>query len=148
MTKDQIIDEAFTVFSSITRPDNFTNFQHCAECKEHNETLLAYEPRSITRKALGTMGWDPITFTSDHGFKYFLPGLIRVVLTESGNNNYYEQFLWHTIGEGNYDRIKTFTNEERKVVLKALQFLLDNKAEEIEFECLEEDILNAIEKWT
>jgi len=148
MTKDEIIAEAVKLFSDVARPEHFTNHEHCPECKDHDEELLAFNPSSITREALGTMGWDPITFTTDQGFRYYLPGLIRVVLTETGDDSYYEQFLWHVIGSGDYERIKACTTAEKEVVGKVLQFLLESRTEELEQECLGDDILIAIEKWT
>ena len=148
MTSDEIIDEAFAVFGAVERPEHFTNHEHCPECKEHDDTLLAFDPRSITREALGGMGWDPITFTTDDGFRYYLPGLIRIVLTETGDNSYYEQFLWHTVGGGGYERVGACSAVERDVVARALEYLFENRMEALEQECLEDEILAALEKWT
>lgn len=148
MTAELIIRKAFEVFSKIERPEHFTNHAHCCECKEHDNVLLAYTPDTITRDALGHMGWDPITFTTDYGFRYYLPGLIRIVLTESANESYYEQFLWHTLGEGDYDRYTSCTDEEKQIVLLVLEFLLENHTEEIDQECLSDELLLAVEKWS
>lgn len=91
------------------------------------------------------MGWDPITFTSDLGFRYYLPGLIRIVLTEFGH---YEQFLWHILGNVEYNRYTSCTKEEKEVVSLALQFLLEHRSEEIDKECLGDELIQAIEKWS
>ena len=143
-----LIAEAFDTFATVSRPAHFTDFEHCEECKEHDDTLRAYNPSSITRQALGTMGWDPITFTSDEGFRYYLPGLIRVVLTESGDNSYVEQFLWHMTGSSEYQRVGLFSKEEKVVVARVLEFLLEHRTSELQQECLDDEILTAIEHWT
>ncbi len=144
----ELIDQAVSIFSVVQRPEHFTDYQHCCECQEHDDTLNAFYPDTITRDALGTMGWDPITFATDQGFRYYLPGLIRIVLSEQGNNNYYEQFLWHIVGGGDYQRINACSESERGIVVKTLNFLLENREKEIEQECLEDDLLTAIEKWS
>ena len=146
MNKEEIIKKAFELPSLAARPEHFTNYNHCCECKEHDEELLAHTPQTITREALGTMGWDPITFTTDEGFRHYLPGMIRVVLTETGDQSYYEQFLWHVLGDRlEYKRMDICTEQEREVICDTLNYLLHNKTEEIEIECLTEDLLNAIE---
>ena len=149
MTAEEVIDLGRAIFGPIERPEHFTNHKHCCECAEHDAELLGYTPDSIPRKALGTMGWDPITFTSDHGFRYYLPGLIRIVLSETGDNSYLEQFLWHTLGDAvHYDRYPACSQQEREVVWQALNCLLETRAKDIEDELLTDDLLCALEKWS
>lgn len=148
MTADEIIAEAMAVFAAVERPAHFTNYEHCSECREHDDVLLAHDPQTITRDALGSMGWDPITFSTDAGFRYYLPGLIRILLTETGYDSYCEQFFWHAIGGGDYDRSKACTPQEKAVVARALRFLLENRAAEMDAECLSDELLMALEKWS
>ena len=147
-TAESIIARAFEVGAGVSRPAHFTNHTHCCECLDHDNELQPHTPETIPRSALGTMAWDPITFCTDEAFRYYLPGLIRIVLTESGEDNYYEQFLWHLtyVGEGR-DWHHICTQEERKVVAAALNWLLENRSEEVEAECASEDLLAAIERW-
>ena len=149
MDRAAIISRALEVFAHVERPEHFTNHTHCCECQEHDEELQPFTPETITRQALGTMAWDPITFCTDQAFRYFLPGMIRITLTESGDNNFYEQFLWHL----NYvakdrDRFKACTEEEQEVVAMALNWLLENRSREIELECASDELLSALEMWS
>lgn len=146
---EAIIAEADAVFGKLERPEHSTDHTHCCECREHDEELQPYTPADIPRSALGHGGWDPITFCTDEGFRYFLPGLIRVVLTEAGDDNYYEQFLWHMtpVARG-HDRYEICTAEERAVVARALAWLLENRADEIEQECASDALLAALERWS
>lgn len=148
-TAEAIITEAEAVFGKLERPEHFTNHTHCCECRDHDDELQPYTPADIPRSALGHMGWDPITFCTDEGFRYFLPGLIRIAFTERGEDNYYEQFVWHmTPMEGGHDRFTICTAEERAVVARALAWLLENRADEIERECVPDELLAALERWT
>lgn len=146
---ESIINRALGMPAGIQRPEHFTNHTHCCECQDHDEELQPFTPTTLTREALGHMGWDPITFCTDEGFRYFLPGMIRILLTETGDQSYYEQFLFHLnyVSEDR-DRYKICSEEERKIVTEALNWLLDNKSDEIEAELCSEDLLNAIARWS
>lgn len=144
----EIIETARKAFADIERPAHFTNHTHCCECAEHDEELQPFTPNDLTLTALGHMGWDPITFCTDHAFRYFLPGLIRIVLTENGEENYYEQFLWHITPQGEYDRHAACSADERAVVAQALDWLLENRSDEIEREMSSTQLLYAIETWS
>lgn len=148
MEKAEIINRAFEVFNIHPRPDKFTDHPGCCECAEHNETLSAATPQTIARTGLGTMSWDPITFTTPAAFRYYLPGLIRTVLTSRGDESYYEQFLWH-MGKSSVaaDMFAGFSGEEQQVVAACLDYLFENRITEIEQECLEDELLAAMELW-
>ena len=144
-----IIAKALEDLPTVERPAHFTNHTHCCECREHDEELQPYTPATIPRSALGTMGWDPITFCTDEGFRYWLPALIRIVLSIKGADNYYEQFLWHMQAvEGGHDRYAVCTEEERSVIAMTLAWLLEHRSEEIEQECVAQELLWAIERWS
>ena len=65
---------------NVPKPEHFTNYRHCCECAEHDETLLAQDVNSIGIEQLGNPGWDPLCFISPEGFLYYLPALIRITL--------------------------------------------------------------------
>lgn len=148
-TAETIIQKALEIGAEIQRPEHFTDHKHCCECQDHDDELQPYTPANIPRSALGNMGWDPITFCTDDGFRYFLPGMIRIVLTEPGEDSYIEQFLWHLnyVGEGR-DWHHVCTEEERAVVGEALRWLLEYRSDEIEMECASNDLLSALERWS
>ena len=146
---ESIVANADEVFADVERPEHFTDHKHCCECLDHDDELQPYTPGNIPRSALGHMGWDPITFCTDQGFRYFLPGMIRIVLTESGDDNYYEQFLWHvTAMEGGHDRYQVCTEAERAVVALTLAWLFEHRSAEIEQELVAEELLGALGRWS
>jgi len=65
---------------NVPKPEHFTNYRHCCECAEHDETLLAQDVNSIGIEQLGNPGWDPLCFASPDGFLYYFPALIRITL--------------------------------------------------------------------
>src|SRR4030095_7043061 len=62
------------------KPEHFTNYRHCCECAEHDETLLAYDVNTIGVEQLGNPGWDPLCFATAEGLLYYLPALIRLTI--------------------------------------------------------------------
>ena len=88
------IDRAKYLFKA-PKPEHFTNFNHCEECEEHDQTLLALDIDIIGIDELGNPGWDPICFASPEGKKYYLPALIRLSLDTMMDEFYLDQFLFH-----------------------------------------------------
>ncbi len=71
------IDEAFL---PTPKPKHFTNFNHCDECRAHDDTLRSKSVQSISRRDLGNQGWDPIGFCNPEGLAYYLPALARLAI--------------------------------------------------------------------
>jgi hypothetical protein len=149
MSAKKLIDEATQVFGKLARPEHFTDYTHCSECAEHDSTLSAHTPETITREALGHPGWDPMTFATDTGFRYFLPALIRMALTGTGDDYYIDQFLSQVIRDGPRNcRWCACTVEERAVVLKALIWLLEERTEDVDNWLDADRLMQAIDIWS
>lgn len=93
-TDASIVAAIRAAFGSTPRPTHFTNPSHCEECAEHNATLLAHTPDTITLEQLGNPGWDPICYVDTQGYHYYMPGLVRLALGR-GRDFYLGQFLFH-----------------------------------------------------
>ena len=146
---EALINEATQVFGKVPRPEHFTDHKHCCECAEHDDTLKAFTPETITREALGHAGWDPMTFATDTGFRYYLPALIRMALTKQGDDYYIDQFLSQVIRDGpRNSRWTACTREERAVVLKVLLGLLEERTEEVDNWLDADRLMQAIEIWS
>ena len=146
---EALINEATQVFGKVPRPEHFTDHKHCCECAEHDDTLKAFTPETITREALGHAGWDPMTFATDTGFRYYLPALIRMALTKQGDDYYIDQFLSQVIRDGpRNSRWAGCTAGERAVVWKALLALLEERTEEVDNSLDADRLTQAIEIWS
>src|SRR5687768_5227242 len=124
---------ANSLFSS-SKPEHFTDYRHCCECAEHDQTLLSSDPDSIGLAELGNAGWDPLCFTSPEGLKYYMPALVRLTLDTIDNphESYLDQFLFHLIkdGPGNV-LVSACDREQRQFIAQLLEYLIENHAKRI-----------------
>lgn len=144
-TKEDLIKDSLRLFPSGYRPANFTDPDHCEECRDHNETLLGTTREAITFNELGNPGWDPICFVNEAGFKYYFPALVRLALTGYGDEYYITQFLFHITQNAN---CTGFSKNQSEFVVKVLEFLIENRSAELDMFLESDDVLNAIELWS
>jgi hypothetical protein len=143
------INEAF---GRTPRPEHFTDYRHCEECAEHDETFRSHTPQSIGFDELGNMGWDPVCFVSVEGYRYSMPAFARLVLNGGEDRetpdglpycqSYLDQFLFHLSDE----RIESFDEAQRNAVLSLLLFVADEMPEEVDRTPDDERLLEAIER--
>lgn len=145
----KLIEIAERLFGDVPRPEHFTDYRHCCECAEHDETFRAHTPGSIGPDELGSPAWDPLCFATEEAFRYFFPALVRLALQGTGERYYLSQFLFHLIRDGRRNsRWKAFSPQQRLFVVEVLENLLEEKAEEIDNNRDSDAILNAIEIWS
>lgn len=136
----------------VPKPGHFTNYTHCCECAEHDETLLSFDVDSIGLEQLGNASRDPLCFSSAEGFKYYMPALIRLTLDTIGNHQevYLDQLLFHLIQDGVNNRLVTACNkEQQEFIAKFLEYLIEHHTDEIEAGVFwSDDILKAHEIWS
>jgi hypothetical protein len=151
ITDDSIaLERVRTAFNECERPVHFTKFEHCEECAEHDQTLLSRTPDTITIEDVGNPAWDPICFISPEGFRYFIPGLARLVFEETpyGYSCYAAQFFWHLIHDGPSNaRFNACTHEQRRAVADFVCYVIDTRAEQLDEEDITDDALKAWEIW-
>ena len=142
--------EAKRLFN-VPKPEHFTNYKHCCECAEHDETFVSHDVDSIGIDQLGNPAWDPMCFCSDQGFVYYAPALIRVTLAtiQDQKTSYLDQLLFHLIKDGKGNNFVTACNEEqRRFIARFLEYLLENFTPEIEATlCYPDDVLKAHDVW-
>ena len=125
--------EAKKLFN-LQKPDHFTNYLHCDECEEHDQTLRSADVNSIGMSELGHPSWDPLCFCSAEGKKYYMPALIRLCIdTLYSQDSYLEQFLFHLEGEGaDNELIRACSQQQREFIAAFLEYLIHNHADAIE----------------
>ncbi len=144
MKGSELIEEACSIFPASIRPHDFIDPNHCEECREHNDCLKAHTREDISYLELGNSGWDPICFVDEKGFEYYFPALVRLAINGKDNEYYIDQFLFHLTQ--NSSRLP-FSPEQALFIVKVLEYLLENKAEEIESNMDDDELLNAIQLW-
>jgi hypothetical protein len=136
---------------NVPKPNHFVNYQHCCECAEHDQVLLASDLDSIGLPELGNPGWDPLCFCSAEGLMYYMPALIRLTLDTINNPQeaYLDQMLFHLVYDGVDNRlVSACSKEQRKFVADFLEYLVENYGAEIEAGAFRtDDILRAHEIW-
>ncbi len=124
--------EAKRIFQA-PRPEHFTDYLHCPECAEHDETLRKADNDSIGPAELGNPGWDPICFCHDEGKKYFMPAFIRLSLETIGNEFYLGSLLLRLEGDGaNNNLIRSCSLEQRRFITSFLEHVMAEYGIEIE----------------
>jgi hypothetical protein len=139
-----------TQLFNVPKPEHFTNYRHCCECAEHDETLLAYDVNTIGIEQLGNPGWDPVCFISPEGFLYYLPALIRITLNTMAKpqEQYLDQLLFHLIRDGkDYDLVRACSLEQRAFIAGFLEYLIVQYAAEIDACTYADAILKAYDIW-
>jgi hypothetical protein len=101
-----VIDQAF---ADVARPDHFTDFRHCSECADHDQTLCSRTVTTIRRDDLGNQGWDPIGFSKEQGWAYYLPALARFAIVPTvwpGRDPYVVLLASHLSWNGPDNRLR------------------------------------------
>lgn len=145
MTDAEILTGVRQAFAACPRPDHFTDQNHCDECSDHDQTLLARDLDTLSLADVGNPGWDPICFITDEGFRYYFPALARLALTET----YVDQLLFHLTYDGPRNRrVLACSPAQRRAVSALLRHILETRAQLVdEHHCCDE-LLQAIEYWS
>jgi hypothetical protein len=140
------------IIFNVPKPAHFTDYQHCCECAEHDETLLAFDIDSIGLPQLGHPSWDPLCFSSPEGLIYYMPALVRLTLDTIDNSQemYLDQLLFHLIKDGRGNRlVSACSKEQREFVAGFLEYLIESHADRVEAGVFYSDnILKAHDIWS
>ncbi len=113
-----ILEDFLREYGVPSRPVQFTNPQHCEECAEANDLLMAQDPRFLDAKDFEhpSSSWF-FDMMGDEGLHYFLPGFIRLALDDpEANLNLLLFYLSPKF-------ISTLTDAEREAIFRVLDFL-------------------------
>jgi len=118
------IDEAF----GCERPAQMVrNPGHCDECAEHEVTMQAVTPETVSLDQVSSPAWDPVCYLTDEAWRYFSPGLARLALGR-GDGYYLDQFLFH-LESG---RVECLDARQCRAIATLLDHLYETMAGEIE----------------
>lgn len=150
MSRDEIINDAYRAFSNFSRPEHFTNYAHCEECAEHDETMRSCSLSDIGSNQVGNPGWSPIPFLTEQAYGYVMPRLLELALNNSFNNDndpFVFQYLLALTPSPEHRTLDYFTPEQATVILNSLYYIRDHMATVIENECCESNLVEAITLW-
>ena len=142
------VKEAETLFA-VDKPEHFTDYRHCCECAEHDDTLRNTDVHHIGIDELGHPGWDPICFCSPEGKIYYTPAFVRLSLATIADELYIDQFLFHLEYDGPAnDYYKACTPEQRKFIARFLEYLILDFSVELEDGFCADSAFRALEIWS
>lgn len=148
----QVLRELDQAFGDVPRPDHFTNYTHCSECKEHDDTLRMRTRETLRREDLGSCGWDPVNFSSVEGIGYLFPALARFALLPDAWNTrhdwYGSQLLFHLSHGGGSNRFLAWCSpRQANAVYHLLLQLAASRLHDIQNYGEESSLRTALEAW-
>lgn len=143
----QLINECF---GSLEKPEHFTDYRHCEECFEHDETLRAREVSTLSIEDVGNICWQPISFCSPEGIAYYMPALARLALAPpTYEYGWYGETL--EIHLSFYDGKNNFydhcTEKQRKAISSFLKYLEASRGHLLVVEEHREEFKALAEQW-
>lgn len=146
MTDSEILEVVDAAFATYERPEHYTDYKHCEECCEHDQTLRSGSRDELTREQFGVIGWDPVAFCHAAGKAYLFPRLARLVLTKPDAKYgwYGDQLISHLCPTSVYysatprdefARNEFYiycSHEMRAAIAQLLQHLIETRAELID----------------
>jgi len=150
-TDSEVLAVINAAFGDVPKPDHFTNYTHCEECAEHDETLRMHDRDTLLVSHVRNPGWDPLCFTSPQGKAYYLPTLAKFALDPPSSQHgwYGDQLLFHLYADGAENEFIRYCNAaQRRAVAALLAHFVDTRASDFEALTREDELLRANEFWS
>jgi hypothetical protein len=147
----EILEAVRAAFGGCPRPEHFTDYRHCEECREHDDLLRSRDPESLRIGDVDNPGWDPLCYISPEGFAYYMPALARLALDGSDADPgwYGPQLAFHLTYEGEDNRHRqSFSPPQRRAVAGLLAHLLETRVELAEENFCADELTQAIGLWS
>lgn len=147
---DATIKNLYKEFSVYKRPEHFTDYKHCDECEEHDNTMRSATLKTLSSEHLGCVGWAPFSFLTEEGFAYYMPKIIE--LAANGELNIHGepfviQVILQLLPTNNHDRFSRYSTSQCKAVYEALCLTSAVQHEAINNYCYDSDMEKALEYW-
>lgn len=150
MDTAEIIKQSYDAFSSFKRPKHFTNYKHCEECAEHDETMLSCQLSNLGPNEVGQPCWSPLPFLTEKALGYVMPRLIELAVSNSPNkdgDSFIFDFLLTITPNKKHDRFASYNKDQCDCIRNALQYIYTDLHDVSVEGCFEEELKNAIKLW-
>jgi hypothetical protein len=150
-TDAEVIAAIDASFGAVGKPDHFTNYQHCEECAEHDETLRSHDRDTLRLEHVNNPGWDPLCFCSVEGKAYYMPTLVRFALAPptEGYHWYGDQLLFHLAGSDEDNAFYEYCNAaQRQAVCQLLAHFVEARSIQVERSLSADELLRTHERWS
>ncbi|MCU7932536.1 MAG: hypothetical protein KZQ90_17195 [Candidatus Thiodiazotropha sp. (ex Codakia rugifera)] len=147
-----VLSKVEKAFAGVKKPKHFTDYTHCDECLEHDQTLRNSSKETAKREEFGNAGWDPITFSTGEGLLYYFPVLARFALLPDlwVNNDWYgEQIVSHLTWDGKSNKLyKQCNSKQKEAIFMFLKHFEATRARPINNYMITEELNLAIKIWS
>ena len=141
---EEAVEKVRRAFQSSPRPDHFTNYTHCPECKEHDDLLRSRTWETLTHKDV-RYSWSPLDFLGPDAFRYWIPAFLRLCLIQD-EDGFLDQFL-RILAAPESPQFSLLTSEEREAVVQFLRHLVWWRPDLVAGRDAFEEVLRAWQAW-
>lgn len=153
MTAQELCAHVRAVFADAPRPEHHTNYEHCEECREHDDLMRSRELDTLELADVDNPGWNPVCFLSAEAFRYWFPAFARLCcLPPAEELSYLPEFLFF-LGpvEGDSSGVSRqtalFSPTHRRAVLTFLRWNAEHMAGLLEGTCYQQNLADALAFW-
>ena len=151
LSRIDLLQAVNRAFGEAPRPEHFTNYQHCEECREIDERMCSRDQASL---ALGDIENSVLPLLNSAGYRYYMPAFIRLALSQSG-----EGFMADLVTKlstpisaksrpPHLRQTDLFSVEETNAVLAFLCFVRDERREILQkYGVAEKVMARALRNW-
>ena len=150
-TDAEVLAAVDAAFGAVRKPHHFTNYQHCEECAEHDETLRSHDRDTLRVEHVNNPGWNPMCFCSVEGTAYYMPTLARFALAPPAHEYdwYGDQLLFHLAGDGANNSFYEHCNAaQRQAVAGLLAHFVEARPVQVEQSLSTDELLRTHERWS
>jgi hypothetical protein len=134
------INQIDAAFLGLVKPEPFTNYNHCYECKAHDDTLRHKTVKTIGRRDLGNLGYSPLSFMTAEGFAYYFPAFARLMVLPDLSEDqdlFLDLVAARLSGNRDSSQFLPYCNErQRTAVVMLLEWFVDS---DIALSCYQND---------
>jgi len=108
------------------------------------------ELQTLEARDMGTAGWSPLSFLTEHALSYYMPRLLELSINLDKNKHgetFLSVFLFHLVPTEDHDRFANYSHEQCQAVLTSLKLVLTRHQNSIVEEFIQDDIEAAIRYW-
>ncbi len=150
MAKEELIENAYAVFSDFPKPVQCTNHMDFEDA-EFNEILLGVSRRELSMEQFGTISWGAMPCLNAAALAHFMPRLIEMAV--DGNIDLDgEPFLCRFINSfhsfSDDKRFRVFGPEHRKTVAETFEFLRTHYRKLLELEGWLDEAEKGVRNWS
>jgi hypothetical protein len=145
MTDDEICELVNQAFADSPRPEHFTNYHHCSECKEHDDLFRSRDLDTLAIEDVGNPGWQPVCFLNPEGWLYYFPAFVRLTFANL-KDSFLDQFLFFLVDAKRED-FASFRPSQKAVVRTFLHHVRENHYELVHYDFCESELEEAIISW-